>query len=150
MRLTNLVLNNIGLKVLSLFLAFITLIYVGETTREDPDDRTVLQKFFTQSDFMCKKLAIKPIFVGNPPPGHVFLRNEVKVFPDSVLVLGPARYIADKEFIFTKPIDLSEHSKTKTLGVDLESISRSIRSEEVKSQIYIPIVKSSGSENGAR
>ena len=149
MRLTNLISNNVGLKLLSLFLAFITLIYVGETTREGSDDRTILQKFFTQSDFIGKKLMIKPIFVGTPPPGHVFLKDEVKVFPDSVLVLGPARYIADKEFIFTKPIDLSEHSKTKTLGVDLESISRSIRSDEVKSQVYMPIVKSDRVEGGA-
>lgn len=141
MKIGNTLLNNFWLKAFSLFLAFITLVYVGETAKTDSDDRTVLQKVFARSGYISKELTIKPIFVGEPHEGYRFHKERVTVVPDSVLVIGPARFLSDTKFIFTKPINLSEHTKTKTLTVDLESVSRSIKPQEMNAQIFLPIEK---------
>jgi YbbR domain-containing protein len=141
MKLNNILLNNIGLKSLALLLAFITLLYVGETARDNTDDRTVLQKLFLGSDYISKELTIKPIFIGSVPEGYGLLKDEVKMSPESTLVIGPARFLADKKFLFTKPVSLNEHTKTKTLTVELESISRSIKPREMKVQLFLPIAR---------
>ena len=140
MKIKNLFLNNIGLKLLALLLAFITLMYVGEATKTD-FDRTVLQKLFSGSDYISKRLYIKPVFVGNVPEGYVFRRDETKIFPEAIIVIGPAKFLSGKEAIATSPIDLSEHTKTGTLDVGLESISRSIKSQRTKVQIFLRIEK---------
>ena len=51
MRIRYILLNNIGFKLLALLLAFITLIYVGETTKTD-SEQTVLEKLFKRADYI--------------------------------------------------------------------------------------------------
>jgi hypothetical protein len=136
-------LNNIGLKTLSLILAFITLVYVAETIKTDSGDSTVLQKLFMGSGYITKELAVKPVFLGEVPKGYKFIEEDVRVFPESVVLIGPTRFLSDKKFIYTKPISLSEHTKTKNLNIELESVSRSIKSQEVKAQVFLPIKKTS-------
>lgn len=141
MKFNNIILNNFGLKALSLILAFITLVYVGETIKTDSDDRTILQKVFSRAGYISKELTVKPIFVGEAPEGYRFLESEAKVSPETVVVIGPERFLADKKFIYTKPIHIREHTKTKTLAVELKSVSRSIKSREIKTQVFLPIEK---------
>jgi len=139
MKFSGIFTNNIGLKLLALFLAFVTLIYIGETTEKDSDDRTVLQKLFSRSDYITKKLLVRPIFVGRTPNGYLFQEETVSISPESVLVIGPSRVLGDKEYICTKPIDLGEHTKTKSITVELESIARSIKSQDLQVVVYLPI-----------
>ena len=58
MRIRYILLNNIGFKLLALLLAFITLIYVGETTKTD-SEQTVLEKLFKRAAFDRALLFLK-------------------------------------------------------------------------------------------
>jgi len=132
--------NNIGFKLLALGLAFVTWLYVGEVTKEDSKE-TVLRKLLSPVSYVSKKLIIKPVFEGEVLPGYKILKSEIRITPDSIVVLGPSRILLDKDFIYTKPIDLKEYTQTKTTEVGLESVSRAIRSSKNKVQVYLPVEK---------
>ena len=140
MKLNKILLNNIGLKLLALFLAFVTWFYIGEATKVAPQ-KTVLQKIFSPGYYSSKKLYIKPIFVGSVPRGYKFLETDVKVTPEFIVVLGPSNILSEKEFVYTKAIDLSEHTKNRMLAVELKSISPSIKLQKTNVQVYLPIKK---------
>ena len=140
MKFKKVLLNNLGLKVLALFLAFVTWFSVEEVIKVG-GEKTALQKLLTPAKYSSKKLTVKAVFVGNAPEGFKFLEEAASVSPGSVLVVGPARVLAQKEYIYTAPIDLSEHTKSKTIDVDLESISRAIKFPKTKVQVSIPIEK---------
>ena len=140
MRIRYILMNNIGFKLLALLLAFITLIYVGETAKT-VSEQTVLEKLFKRADYISKPLTVKPIFVGVVPDGYEFLDSDAKPFPESILVIGPAGLLDGKKFVYTKPIDLSEHTKTKPVEVELESVSRSVTPQGAKVQVYLAVKK---------
>ncbi len=93
---------------------------------------------------MSKTLTDRHVFVGAVPEGYEFLDSDAKSFPESVLAIGPAGLLADKKFLYTKPIDLSERTKTKTVEVELESVSRSVTPQGAKVQIYLAVKKIEG------
>jgi len=126
--------------MLSLLLAFVTWLYIGEITTTSAE-KTILQRLLLSAPYSTKQLFIKPIFVSQPPTGYEFLENDVKVEPEYLMVAGPSNVISEKEFIYTEPIDLSEHTKSKTLDIGLVSISRSIKFKKIKVQVYVPIEK---------
>lgn len=140
MKLKKVLLNNIGLKLLALLLAFVTWFYIGEATKV-ASQKTVLQKIFSPAYYSSKKLYIKPIFVGSVPRGYEFTETDVKVMPEFIVVLGPSNILSEKEFIYTNPIDLSEHTKTRSVDIELKSISPSIKLQEANAQVYLPIKK---------
>lgn len=140
MKLNKALLNNLGIKFLALLLALITWIYVSEATKVD-EEKTILQKLLGSSNYIAKKLLVKPVFVGNVPEGYEFLKDEIKIDPESIVVVGPSRILAVREYVYTKPIDMSEHTKTKTVDSDLENISRSIDFQKTRVQIYLPVKK---------
>lgn len=140
MKVKSALLNNIGLKMLALILAFVTWLYIGEVIEVD-SEMTVLQKLLSSSDYISKKLYVKPIFVGAAPAGYKFTESEVKVTPESIVVLGPSNVLSGKEFIYTEPIDLSEHTKRKRLDVELADISPSMKFQKADVQVYLPVEK---------
>ena len=140
MKIKKIFLNNVGLKSLALLLAFVTWFYIGEATKIDSDG-TVLQKIFSPTQFVTKKLYIKPVFVGSVPSGYKFEKEAVSVTPEFYVVVGPSSFLKDTEFIFTKPIDLSEHTVSKIIEVDLESPSRSVKFQKIKAKTYLPVLK---------
>ncbi len=140
MKIKKILLNNIGLKVLALVLALVTWFYIGEIT-EEGTNQTIVQRFRSPSYFVSKKLSIQPNFVGEVPPGYMLIQDDIKVDPEYMVVLGPETILSKKEFIYTKPIDLSEYTKTKTLDVGLERISHEIRIQKTDVSIFIPVKK---------
>jgi YbbR domain-containing protein len=138
--LKKVLLNNIGLKLLALILAFVTWFYIGEAAKVAPQ-KTVLQKIFSPSYYSSKKLYVKPIFVGSISRGYEFSEEKVTVVPEFIVVLGPSSILSEKEFIYTKSIDLSEHTKARTVKAELKSISPSIKLQETSAQVYLPIKK---------
>ncbi len=139
MRLRKILLNNIWLKIISLFLAFLTWFYITETEKTGSES-TILQKFLA-SAYISKSLKIEPSFTGEVPKGYEFLKNDVKIIPESIIIVGPARILSKKESIKTQPIDLSEHTKSKTLDVNLENISTAIKSSKTRVEVYLPVEK---------
>jgi len=140
MKFKNILLNNIGLKLLALLFAFVTWFYVAETTKPQAR-RTVLQKLFAPAYYVSKRLDVRPVFKGAVPEGYVLVENKVKVIPESMVILGPSNLLAEKEHIYTKPIDLSEHTKTRTVPAELRDLSRSTRMKDVKVEVLLPIEK---------
>lgn len=140
MHLGKVLLNNIGLKILALFLAFVMWFYIGEATKVTTE-KTVLQKIFSRAHYVSKNLYVKPVFAGNVACGHEFAENDVKIMPEFIVVLGPSNILSEKEFIYTESIDLSEYTKARTVDVELKSISPSIRIRKTSVQVYLPIKK---------
>ena len=145
MKIKKILLNNLGLKIAALFLAFVTWFYVSDLTEQD-SGKTVLQRLLSQTPYISKKLMVKPIFVGDMPEGYVFKKEEVKVIPESMVVLGPAGILSTKEVMYTTPIDLSEHTKGKMIEVGLANINRSIKIQKTKVQVFIPVEKNEGQQ----
>ena len=139
MRIKSALINNIGLKVLALILAFVTWLYVGEAAKINTE-KSILQRVFSSS-YASSQLKVRPVFVGNAPEGYRFLESEAKVTPQSVMLIGPAKILSKKEFIYTKPIDLSEYTVTKTFEIELQSITPSIKLQKAKVQVCVPVEK---------
>lgn len=140
MKFGRIIINNIGLKVLSLILACITWFYVFELTKGD-SEKTVLQKLILSTSYVYKKILIRPVFTGSIQNGYRLVEADIKVSPDAILAFAPARILSKKEFVNTQPIDLSEHTKSKTIEVELESILPTIKPEKIEVQVYLPIEK---------
>lgn len=140
MRIKKILLNNVGLKFLALVLAMVTWFYIEEATKLDTE-RTILQKLLSSPTFISKKLYIKPNFIGQVPQGYYFRKDDFEIIPEFILVVGPLDVLSEKEFIFTKPIDLREHTISKTLNVELEDVSRSLRFRKTRVQVHLPIEK---------
>ncbi len=140
MRIKNIFLNNIWLKLLALILAFITWFYVGEATKLD-SEKTVLQKLFVSSAYTAKSLSVKPKFIGNVPSGYEFIESAVKVYPESITIVGPVRVLEQKSAIETKPINLEEYTQKRVVDVELADISPVIKTQKIKVQVHIEVVK---------
>ena len=140
MKLKRILFNNLGLKMLALVLALVTWVYIGEVLNVN-SDRTVLQKILASSKFVSRRLTVAPNFVGEEPEGCELIRSEITVDPQYVIVLGPAKVLGERNEVLTKPIDLSEYTKPKTIEVGLEGFSRSVNFQKTKIQVYLPVKK---------
>ncbi len=140
MKVRKILLNNIGLKTLAFVLALVTWFYIGEIIDEDTG-KTLAQRFLSSPHFISKKLFILPNFEGEVPSGYKLIQDDIRIEPEYIVVLGPAKILSKKEFIYTKSIDLSEYTKSKTLAVGLESISHAIKVQKTDVNVFIPVKK---------
>ena len=145
MKIKKILLNNIALKLLALVLAFMTWVYVGELNEGD-SGRTLTQRFLSSSYLVSKKLYVHPNFTGELPEGYKLMHDDLKIMPGYIVVVGPAKILANKEYIYTKPIDLGEYTKTKTLEIGLQNISRTIKVEKTNVEVFLPIKKTGEGE----
>lgn len=123
-------------------LAIATWVYISEVVlREKDDQQSPLQKIITTYRFTSKEMGIEPIFVGNPPSGYVFLREEVIVQPKQILIVGPRPIVEKAKSVKTNMIDLSEYTRTTTTEVGLSPLSRHIDIGKVTVKVTIPIKK---------
>jgi len=149
MKFKKILFNNLGIKVLALILAFITWLYIGEVTKKS-SGKTILQKLLTPRTLSVKTMTVKPILVGRVPEGYEIAREDIKVEPETIIVAAPRGILMDKEFIYTKPIDLGEYTRPKVLDAELKDISRAARLEKVTVRVILPIKKASGAGERSR
>ena len=140
MKLSKILVNNIGIKFLALVLALVTWIYASEATKMDAD-KTILQKLLSPSNYVTKKLVVKPILVGRVPDGYKIFKERVKAEPSEIVIAGPAKDLEKREVVYTKSIDLSEYTKAKSVEVGLKSLSRLINFQKATVQVFLPIQK---------
>jgi YbbR domain-containing protein len=140
MKINKAISHNIGIKLLALVLAFLTWLYVGEATKVNTE-KTVLQKLLSHTIYASQRLRVVPVFSGSVPEGYRLVERDVLVSPESIVMVGPGKLLAQKEEISTEPIDLEEHTKSKTVEVGLESIARSVKLQKVTVQVFLPIEK---------
>jgi YbbR domain-containing protein len=116
----NVVLNNIGLKVLALFLAVVTWAYiVVELQRGTTEEREALQSILPYR-MISKRLPVKLNIVGSPGNRHSIHYDGVIVSPSEIVVVGPKAVLGKLTQIETQPIDISGH--TRTLSKDISII----------------------------
>ena len=105
--------------------------------------KKALRRLFESPYFVSKRLLVKPNFTGVIPDGYKLIVEDITVDPNYIVVVGPGEILSEKEIVLTKPIDLSEYTKTKIVETELENISRSLKFEKTKAKVCVPIGKAS-------
>lgn len=136
--------KNVGLKIITLFLALICWFYIVKELNKGSEEETqLLSKILPGQAIGAKKLVIRPIFVGKPRWGFQIDKEKVAVSPEYCIVVGSTEMLEKARFIYTMPIDVNGASKSFTRSVPLSPIATGIYMEETLVQVVIPVQKSS-------
>lgn len=135
--------NNLPLKILALVLAVITWKLISnEIRKEDFDDGRVSPKIFPfQESLIQRKLPVKPVFVGTTPEGYEFLKDNVDVNPNYLIVAGQSSILNNIKELLTEPIDLSRIKKTVTSDVSIVPFAPNVDTERLHVEVVVPIKK---------
>jgi len=68
---------------------------------------------------LIREVAVQPVLKGKPAQG--FEQAEVEVRPARVTVVGPRDEVAEMDYVFTLPVDLSERKETLNQTVQLRT-----------------------------
>jgi len=136
--------NNFWLKILSLALAVLTWAYIGEVILKEADgEGSPFHKIISPLKYVSQEFNIEPVFVGDPPSGYEFLREEATVVPSRFMLVGPGEEIKKIKTLKTQKISLSEHTKTITRDTGIMPISKNIDTSRISVKVTIPIRKTS-------
>ena len=135
------ILNNMGLKVLSLALAVSTWFYINKELEKikNEEERAIFSML--NYDVVPKKLPVKLTLVGKPPEGYFLDSEKVTVDPENCVVIGPEKILEKTEFARTLPIDISEYTKSVKKKLSLAPIAEGISLKEFSVEVYIPVIK---------
>lgn len=140
-RIKNVILNNIGLKILSMVLAIVVWFYIaGEL------NRIALEEGMGLKGGIPYRVAAKtfPIVVdvrGNVISGYKINSDKILITPQVCNAVGIKRLVDKVEFIKTAPIDVSEYTKTLTVRASLVSPAKGIKLVDEFATVVIPIEK---------
>ena len=141
MGIRKLILNNFGLKLLSLLLAIASWFYiVVELNKATPDEKAALERLIPYR-MTAKYLSVQPNLEGEPAVGYAAITDQVIVKPDSIMVIGPRNLLDRISSIRTEPIDISEAAKTLSKDVSLLPLARGLTVKEKFVTVTVPIVK---------
>lgn len=108
------------LKAVALACAIVTYFYIyNELYREKskaPDPSYKLIKL------TAKILPVKVRFGSEPPAGYKLIREDVKLSPNRVTVIGPEALLDEASDVETSFIDLSENTQDTVKRIPLESV----------------------------
>ncbi len=135
--------ENVGLKIISLVLAFMLWFYVvSELKKGSEEENQFLNRVFPQQGVAAKKLLIRPIFVGKLKNGYDIVDDKIVTVPEYCIVVGTRDILEKIRFIYTMPIDIGGTTKSFTRSVALNPIAPGIYMEETLVQVTVPIEKS--------
>ncbi len=135
------IINNIGLKILSLILAVITWFYINyELTKMRVEEEKAIISML-QYDVVSKRLPIQLTIVGKMREGYMLLKDNITIEPESYVVIGPEKILEDVAVVKTLPVDITEYTKDVTKQIGLAPIARGIKLDDEFVKIYIPIIK---------
>jgi len=135
------ILNNIGLKVLSLALAVSTWFYINKELEKvrNEEERAIFSML--NYEVAAKRLPIKLTLVGKPPEGYSLDSENLTIAPETCVVMGPEKILQTVEYARTIPIDITEYTKSIKKRLPLGPIAEGISLKEFSVDVYIPIVK---------
>ncbi len=137
----NIFLNNLGLKLLALFLAFITWFYIAvELQKGAAKEREVLYRMLPYK-LTSKKIPIKLNLVGPPLKGYKVIYDKIVMTPSVCVMIGPRSLLDGLPAIYTEPIDISGYTKTFNEDVALVSPVKGIAMKERFVSVTIPVAK---------
>ena len=134
-------LNNMGLKLISLVLAIIAWVYiVGELNKATPEERAALERLLPYR-MAAKFLPIQVNFTGKAKAGYEIVTDGVTINPDGIVVIGPRSLLDKTSFIKTEPVDVSDHMKSFSKDVSLIPMAKGLSVKEKLVTIDVPIKK---------
>lgn len=137
----NIITNNLGLKLLALFLAIITWFYiVVELQKGVVEEVGVFQRIFPYR-VLSKPIPIKLNLVGEPPKGYVVDYDNIAIVPSKFIMVGPKSFLKKISSAITQPIDISEHTKTVVKDVSITPPAPGIAIKDKFIKVTIPIIK---------
>jgi len=140
-KIKGLVLNNTGLKLLSLVLAVVVWFYInGELNRLALEEGMGLKGGFPYK-VAAKALPIVVDIRGKVIPGYQVGQEAILIRPQVCNAIGVKRLLDKVEFIKTVPVDISEYTKTLTVRLSLESPAKGIKLVDKYVTVVIPIDK---------
>lgn len=137
--------RNMGLKMISLFLALALWFYVvSELKKGSVEETQLLSRMLPTDEVVAKKLTIKPILVGRPRAGYNANITKTVVIPEYCIVVGTRDLLGKIRFAYTMPVDIKGTHKSITTSVPLNPIAPGVFMEETSVQVTVPIEKSGG------
>lgn len=133
--------NNIGLKILAIFLAFMTWLYIAsELTRGTMGEKTALMQIYPYK-VSAKKIPIRLNIVGNVPAGFEVENDKIELNPNTCILIGPKQVIEDIKEVTTETVNVSEYTRTFKKELSLLPIGKNIILEGQFTELTLPIRK---------
>lgn len=137
----SIILNNLGLKLLALFLAVVTWFYiVVELQKGTPEEREVLQRILPYR-MVSKQIPIKLNLIGEPQKGYMVEYDKIVIEPSTCVMIGPGSFLNRLSAVNTQSIDISEYTKTFTKDISIISPTKGVTMKEKFVSVTIPIIK---------
>jgi len=133
--------------MLALLFAIVTWLYVSNEINRDPSTDSVRAKVFpSYGKIYSRRLYVKAIFIGEPPPGYELVMSDVKLNPSYFVVAAPASVLNKVDKFETEPIDISRIKKTTVVDARLSPLTPSLKTESLTVKVTVPIRKKEGVE----
>lgn len=133
--------NNLGLKVISLFLAIIAWVYiVGELNKATPEERAALERLLPYR-MTAKFLPVQLNLTGEQKDGYEVLTDKTTISPRGIMVVGPRSLLGRLSSVKTEPIDISDNTKNFSKDVSLMPLAKGLSIKEKFVSVNIPIQK---------
>ena len=130
--------SNLASKLVSLILAVITYSYVQGETKESGHSSYLERRFLQELE--TKVVPVKVELKGEPPPGYKILRNNIRVKPEKVVIVGRRQSLDQILEIPTQEIDVRKFTHTQVLYVSLEPVRDAILVDKNLVEVEIPVV----------
>ena len=131
--------NNIGLKLIALFLAVITWLYiVAELNKASTEETAALERLLPYR-MTAKLLSVQLNIDGKPLEGYRILTDEVTITPSDIMVIGPRSLLHKTSYIKTEPLKISEYTKSFTKDVSLMPLAKGLSIKEKFVTVSVPI-----------
>lgn len=138
----NIILNNLGLKLLALFLAVLTWFYIVEELQKGAIEESEALKSIFPYRIVSKQLPIKLNLTGEPEAGYRMLKDKITLDPSSCVIIGPKSFLKKVSSIETQPISISGDVKTIIKDISIIPPIKGISIKEKFVTVTIPIEKS--------
>ena len=134
--------NNLGLKLVALFLALICWFFVfSEAKKILPEKKQETAGAVISGQIITKQVPVQLVLEGEPADGFKVERNKILVNPNFCLVVGQKDMLDNIPFIRTMPINVSGRSKSFNETVKLEPLSKTFAQEGIMVEVIVPIEK---------
>ncbi len=138
-KIKKVIVNNAYLKVIALVLGVLLWVYiVYETSGSEGLLGYSLPRIFQAGALHAKYIPVRATIVGLPTRGYHINKEKIRIYPNTVLAVGPSRNIEMTEYLRTAPIEVTGRKETFKMEVPLE---KATFKREDLIEVIVPIEK---------
>ncbi|MBF0216810.1 MAG: hypothetical protein HQL30_07445 [Candidatus Omnitrophica bacterium] len=141
MKIVDIIVNNIWIKVLSLALAIATWFYVYDLVNIEPMIKESVENVLSREDIIVKDVPVRLDLRGKSPLGYFIDPEKVEITPASISIAGPENIITGIKDIRTDQVDISEFTRPVRMKLGLHSRFRSLKMGSDYTDVYLPVEK---------